>query len=194
MIAQITGMLVHKSPTEIVVDNQGVGFWIHIPVSTFERLGQAGERVTLFTYLHVREDALQLFGFITEEERRLFKLLIGVSGIGPKLAQGVLSGISTDLFKQAIHQGDTGTLNKIPGIGKKTAERLVLELKDKIEKDSISAQAGGAIVPVGDEVIKALISLGYKQADAEKTVRELLKEHRSADVETLLRMALRSMI
>lgn len=193
MIARITGTLVHKSPTEIVVDNQGIGFQIHIPVSTFEKLGQPGDQVALFTYLHVREDALLLYGFVTEEERRLFRLLISVSGVGPKLAQGVLSGISTDLFEQAIHQGDVGTLNRIPGIGKKTAERLVLELKDKVGEGRISTQPGAGILPAGDEVIKALISLGYRQTDAEKTVRQLILDNQSADVETLLRLALRSM-
>jgi holliday junction DNA helicase RuvA len=195
MIATLTGTLAAKSPTWAVVETGGVGFQVFIPVSSFNALGPAGSEVRLLTHLHVREDALQLYGFATEAERRLFLLLISVSGVGPKLAQGILSGISTDEFESAVRRQDAAALVKVPGVGKKTAERLVLELRDKIG-DAPAAGSGGAVgVPssVEDEAVLALVSLGYKRIQAQEAVRKILKPEPSLALEETLRRALRVM-
>src|SRR3989339_1757113 len=166
MIGSLTGTLKHKSPTEVVLDVNGVGYAVIIPFSTYEKLGDLESRVTLVTHLHVREDALQLFGFFTEEERFFFKLLISVNGIGPKIAQGILSGISVPELRQHIANGNISALTAIPGVGKKTAERLVIELRDKIGKigrgdaGHISTEDGSEL---RQEALLALTSLGYNR-------------------------------
>ena len=197
MIARLSGTLASKSPTEIVVDVGGVSFAVSIPLSTFEHLGEAGNPVAVFTHLHVREDALQLYGFYTEGERELFRMLIGVSGIGPKMAQGILSGITASELKNHILTGNAGALTAIPGVGRKTADRLVVELRDRLSR----AGAGGPGLPAfpGDgagvlgEALLALTSLGYSRAAAEKAIRGAVQESRGADasVESLIKAALR---
>ncbi|MEO8168486.1 MAG: Holliday junction branch migration protein RuvA, partial [bacterium] len=134
MIASLRGTLLAKSATELTVDVNGVGYSVSIPLSTYEKIGEPNTPVTLLTYLHVREDMLQLYGFSTEEERSLFKLLISVSGVGPRMAQTVLSGISANDFINYIRDGNHTALTRIPGIGRKIAERLVVELREKISK------------------------------------------------------------
>lgn len=146
MIATLTGILRSKSPTEIILDVNGVGYSVSIPLSTFEKLTETGSTVTLLTHLQVREDALQLYGFATEKELILFKMLISVSGIGPRIAQGVLSGISASDLREYIIKGNVGALTTIPGVGKKTAERMVVELRDKMSKDEPTAEIGRAHV------------------------------------------------
>jgi len=170
MIGSLTGTLKHKSPTEVVLDVNGVGYAVIIPFSTYEKLGDLESRVTLVTHLHVREDALQLFGFFTEEERFFFKLLISVNGIGPKIAQGILSGISVPELRQHIANGNISALTAIPGVGKKTAERIVLELRSKIGSLS-SSGTGTAAYGIAGEEIDALMALGYSTTQA----REALK-------------------
>jgi holliday junction DNA helicase RuvA len=197
MIASLTGILKYKSPTEILIDVNGVGYAVSIPLSTYEKLGDVGASISLLTHFHVREDAMQLFGFISNDERRLFKLLISVSGIGPKIAQGILSGMNVEELKSNILNGNVSALTAIPGVGKKTAERLILELRDKVGKaiadtEPISA-LGMASAAMRTEALQALTSLGYNLQIAEKSIRLVLKETEGSiiSLEELIKRALR---
>jgi holliday junction DNA helicase RuvA len=196
MISFISGTLRHKTPTLAVVETGGVGFRILIPVSSYAAIGEPGQTVRILTHLHVREDALQLYGFATEPERRLFLLLISVSGIGCKVAQGILSGITVADFERAVAGQDVAALTRIPGVGKKTAERLVLELKDKVGEEALRESAGppvsGAETKVEDEAVLALMSLGYKRSQAQDAVRKALGQDRSMPLEEAIRRALRA--
>lgn len=187
MIAYIQGQLVKKTPTWIVVETQGMGWHISIPVSTYEAIGEVGEEIKIHTHLHVREEGIQLFGFATEREKTLFLLLISVSGIGPKLAQGILSGISVEDFERAIQNQEIETLLRVPGIGKKTAERLILELRGKISKPV----EVGVRPSLQEESVLALMSLGYKRAQAQAVVEKVLRQESGLSVEEVLRRALR---
>jgi Holliday junction DNA helicase RuvA len=197
MIATLRGTLTVKSPTEIVVDVAGVGYALSIPLSTYETLGAVDSQVHLYTHLHVREDMLHLFGFATGEERAVFRLLIAVNGIGPKMAQGILSGIPVPDLKRHLATGNTGALKAIPGVGRKLAERLVLELREKIGKTGPTE--GTSVLPsdpqgrVRAEALLALTSLGYNRTIAEKAVRAAQDEFRDQlpPLETLLKAALR---
>jgi Holliday junction DNA helicase RuvA len=197
VIARLTGKLAAKSPTEIVVEVGGVAFALSIPLSTFERLAEAGSQVSVFTHLHVREDALQLYGFSTEEERDLFRTLISVNGIGPKMAQGILSGIPAADLKNHILSGNSTALTAIPGVGRKIAERLVVELRDRISKtDGMTLSAGASTLNgtrIRAEALLALTSLGYNRAAAEKAIRGAVQESLDAEssVEGLIKAALR---
>jgi len=197
MIGSLRGILVHKSPTEVIVDVQGVGYSVSIPLSTYEKLGKPNTPVTLLTYLHVREDALQLYGFATEEERDVFKLLHSVSGIGPKMAQGILSGISVPDLRNYIAQENLDALTAIPGVGKKLGERMIVELRDKIKKAelvSISpAPKSDAQARIRSEALLALTSLGYSRSAAEKALRAAVQETNGKDVtvEELIKTSLR---
>ncbi|MGH7496259.1 MAG: Holliday junction branch migration protein RuvA [bacterium] len=194
MIARLHGRLLEKTPTRILLDVHGVGYEISIPLSTFEALGAAGEDATLLTHLHVREDALQLFGFATAKEKQLFQLLIAVTGVGPKVAQSILSGCEVPVFCRYIQHNDLAALTAIPGIGKKTAERLVMELRDRIAPLLAPAEktgAGKTPARVSEEALLALISLGYPHANAEKAMRQALVEHGDLPVEDLIKRALR---
>jgi holliday junction DNA helicase RuvA len=197
MIATLTGTLKLKNPTEILVEVHGIGYTVSIPLSTYEKLGDIGSSVSLLTHFHVREDAMLLFGFSTEEERRLFKLLISVSGIGPKIAQSVLSGMNVEELKSHIVGGNVNALMAIPGVGRKTAERLIVELRDKAgksitESEPISA-IGMATAAMRIEALQALTSLGYHQQIAEKAIRLVLKETEGSTIslEELIKRALR---
>lgn len=180
MIALLSGTLLSKSPTELLLDVNGVGYAVHIPVSTFEKVGDVQSSVTLHTYLHVREDALQLYGFATEDERNLFRMLISVSGIGPKMAQTILSGVAAHELRAIITGGNHFALTKIPGVGKKIAERLVVELRERIGKvemtSSLPPSSSQAETSIRSEALLALTSLGFNRAAAEKAVREALLE------------------
>jgi holliday junction DNA helicase RuvA len=197
MISFLRGHLTSKSPTDVVVDVHGVGYAIHIPLSTFETLGSVGSEVTVHTYLHVREDALQLYGFATEAEREMFRMLISVTGIGPKMAQGILSGMGVNDIRQHIAQGNFTALTAIPGVGRKLAERLIVELREKIS----SVEPGASIVTgaseqqqhVRAEALLALTSLGYTRTAAEKALRAAILEAANADVtvEVLIKSSLR---
>ncbi len=197
MIASLTGILKSKTPTEILIDVNGVGYSVSIPVSTYGKLGQVNSIAVVLTYLHVRDDGMQLYGFATEEERSLFKLLISISGIGPKIAQAILSGTSVAELKNHILNNNISALTTIPNVGRKTAERLVLELKDKITKiepSKTTAQpTSGEKENARVEALMALTSLGFNRAAAEKAIRVALSETDGVDlsVEELIKRALR---
>jgi Holliday junction DNA helicase RuvA len=197
MIATLTGILKFKSPTEILVEVHGIGYTISIPLSTYEKLGDLGSSVSLLTHFHVREDAMLLFGFSTEEERRLFKLLISVSGIGPKIAQSTLSGMNVEELKSHIVGGNVNALMAIPGVGRKTAERLIVELRDKAGKTLAESEPisviGMATAAMRIEALQALTSLGYNQQIAEKAIRLVVKEAEGSTIslEELIKRALR---
>ena len=194
MIAHLRGLLLSKSPNAVVVDCNGVGYELAISVSTFTELGAEGSVVKLHVHTHVREDALALFGFAELTEKRLFEKLLTISGIGPKLAITVLSGISAERLVGAIRAGDHATLTKIPGIGKKTAERVVLELKDKLDDMVGSVPETGAkpsLGAVADDVLSALLNLGYPRPVAQKAVETAAKDTSVAsDFEQLFRAAM----
>lgn len=192
MISFLDGVLVSKSPTEIIVDVHGVGYAVHIPLSTFEKLNGVNQRVKIFTYLHVREDAMQLFGFATEVERELFRQLISISGIGPKIAQGILSGMDVGELKQCIISGDVAALTTIQGVGRKTAERIIVELRDKLGKlEELSVPSTSKQVSIRSEALRALLSLGYTRASAEAALRAVLQETKDPSLEDLIKQALR---
>ncbi|HVX66942.1 MAG TPA: Holliday junction branch migration protein RuvA [Bryobacteraceae bacterium] len=177
MIAWLSGNLVEKHPNQAIVDVAGVGYDVTIPVSTYSKLPEAGAAVRLRVYTHVREDALALFGFLTQDEKALFEKLISVSGIGPKMAIAVLSGIAAPDLIQFIRRGEVERLVRIPGVGKKTAERIVLELRDKLpapsgEPAATPAGAEAALTPVEQDVLSALLNLGCARPAAEAALRK----------------------
>ncbi len=172
MIGRITGKLLAKQPPQIIVDVQGVGYEIDVPMNTLYQLPTAGAEVTLFTHLTVREDAHLLYGFATEQERTVFRQLLKISGVGARTALSVLSGMSVNDLHVAVSQQDTGRLTKIPGIGKKTAERLLLELKDKL-KITVMLTPASAAAGASSDILNALLSLGYNDKEASWAVRQL---------------------
>jgi Holliday junction DNA helicase RuvA len=169
MIAHLRGRLLHKQPNQAIVEAGGVGYDLTISIPAFSSLPDVGSEVSLHVHTHVREDALALFGFLTANEKQLFEKLISVSGIGPKLAITVLSGMTVDSIISAIRGNDLASLTKVPGIGKKTAERLVLELRDKLEALS-TAPAAKPATAVEDDVLSALLNLGYQRPLAERAI------------------------
>ncbi|HJQ34280.1 MAG TPA: Holliday junction branch migration protein RuvA [Pyrinomonadaceae bacterium] len=203
MIAHLSGTLRAKHATSVIVDVGGVGYEVTIPVTTFYDLGEPNSPVQLRIYMHVREDALQLFGFRTERERELFTLLISVSGIGPKSAVAMLSGMSADEIVTAIRTNNYARLTSIPGVGRKTAERLVIELRDKMAQLSGPAleqetAAGAAGAPQSEDALRedtlaALLQLGFPKPAAEKAINGATQEGGDLSVETLLRRSLRQL-
>jgi Holliday junction DNA helicase RuvA len=174
MIGRLTGVLLEKNPPQVLVDVNGVGYEVEVPMSTFYNLPDSGAKVTLLTQFVVREDAQLLYGFLTDRERATFRLLLKVNGIGAKSALGILSGMSVEDLAQAITLQEAALLVKIPGIGKKTAERLLLELKDKLGSEFISAQpAGGQAKGGGNDILNALLALGYNEREALAAVKLL---------------------
>lgn len=171
MIGRLTGVIAEKTPPQVVIDVAGVGYEVDVPMSTFFNLGQLGERAVLLTHLTVREDAHQLFGFLTHEERATFRQLIKISGVGPKMALGLLSGLSVAELAQAVSRQEASRLTKVPGIGKKTAERLLLELKGKLGPD-LALPATVASDAQGD-ILQALVALGYSEKDAAAALKAL---------------------
>jgi Holliday junction DNA helicase RuvA len=171
MIGRLAGRLVAKHPPQILVDVHGVGYEVDVPMSTLYQLPSAGSDVSLLTHLIVREDAHQLYGFATEPERTLFRKLLKISGVGARTALAVLSGMSVSDVKQAVTEQDSGRLTRIPGIGKKTAERLLLELKDKL--DLAVAAAPAEAPPASGDIVNALLALGYNDKEAQFAVRNL---------------------
>ncbi len=173
MIAALTGVLSEKSPNGVIIDVHGVGYRVYTSLHTFCRLGAVGEPVSLQIHTHVREDTLALFGFAGVEERKAFEALISVSGIGPKLAINILSGITVGEFAEAVARGDVARLTKIPGIGKKLAERLALELKDKIAPPPPgTSPAPSSADPLEEDAVSALLNLGYRRDEAREAVRQ----------------------
>jgi Holliday junction DNA helicase RuvA len=191
VIAHLRGRLLRKEPQEVVVDVAGVGYRLTIPVSTFYRLGEEGDEISLRVHTHVREDALALYGFLAAEEQALFERLIDVAGVGPKLAINILSGIETPELVTALRSSDVARLTRIPGVGKKTAERLVLELKDKMPAVTAAAEAAPAPSSPKEDLVSALVHLGYSRPEAERGVERALREDAGGRFEDLLRRALR---
>ena len=199
MITFLDGKLVSALPTQATVDVNGVGYEVFIPLSSYDKLPAVGQSIRILTHLAVREDAHVLYGFMSAAERDLFRLLVNnVSGIGPKLALAVLSGMSVSNFKTAVVNSDTATISKISGLGKKTAERVVLELKDKLGVAAAWEAATAAHAPTpeqeqANEAVLALIALGYKQVDAHKAVRDLQTQGQAKSAEELVKLALKKM-
>jgi len=196
VIAHLRGRLSEKQPNRIVVDVNGVGYDVFVPLSTFYGLGDPGSDVALRIHTHVREDALQLFGFATTLEQDLFQRLIAISGIGPKVALAVLSGIEPRELVRAVERGDVARLTAIPGVGKKTSERIVLELKDRLPRAHAPAAGDdGAAAPsaVQDDVLSALVNLGYHRPLAEKAVVSALRAAPDGGFERTLKQALREL-
>ena len=198
MIAHLRGSILEKHPNRIVIDVNGVGYDVFVPLSTFYGLGEPGAGIALRIHTHVREDAFVLYGFATRLEQDLFERLIGVSGIGPKLALAVLSGIEPQEFIRAIERGDLARLTAIPGVGKKTSERIVLELKDRLPRAQVAAAAAGVTTPeapiLRDDVVSALVNLGYHRPLAEKAAEAAITTIGSASdasFERALKQALR---
>src|SRR5947209_15429630 len=199
MITFLDGNLVSALPTQAIVDVGGVGYEVFIPLSSYDKLPAAGQSIRILTHLAVREDAHVLYGFMTPAERDLFRLLVNhVSGIGPKLALAVLSGMSVNNFKAAVVNNDVTSLSKISGVGKKTAERMVLELKDRVGVAAAWEAASAAHAPTpeqeeANEAVLALIALGYKQIDAHKSVREMQQKGEAKSAQDLVKLALKRM-
>ena len=199
MIAFLRGRIVDKQPNRIIIDIQGVGYDVHVPLSTFYEIGEVGSDVALRVHTHVREDALQLYGFLTELERQLFERLIGISGIGPKLAVAVLSGMDPRDLVTAVQRADVARLTSIPGVGKKTAERIVLELKDRLAQIVMPAAADTAPPASGADrlradLLSALQNLGYHRPQAEKAIETAVKSMTDATFEQALKSALRELM
>lgn len=196
MLAYLIGTLSEKSPVEIVLDVGGVGYALNITTSTHEQLPALGEKVKLFTYLHLREDAVSLYGFATDEERQVYKLLLSVSGVGPKMAQSILSGMNASELREAIIANNVRALTNLSGVGKKTAERIVVDLRDKITKLDLKSSI---VLPVQSDAqqarsdaYSALLALGYSKSIAEKALRAAIAQSPNAKVDELIKLALRN--
>lgn len=198
MIALLTGKIAHKSPEFIILDVNGVGYRVQIPFSTYYELPDTGSLITLNVYTHVKEDSISLYGFRTIAEKKFFQVLISVSGIGPKLGKDILSNVQVNDLAAAIIRGDLARLSSVPGIGKKTAERLVLELKDKVLKMELAAPAGEEdLIPpvtgIEEDVASALVNLGYKEMVVKKVLSEM-KIPTDAPMEEVLKQALKALM
>jgi len=199
MIARLSGILVEKSVTQCVIDVHGAGYRIVVPLTTFYELPEIGQPVVIHVHTHVREDAIHLYGFHAQEEKAVFQLMISVSGIGPKLAINILSGIAAGELIRAVMEDDLKRLTGIPGVGKKTAERMVLELKDKVAKLDREAVAVGTVTAekgaqVKDDALSALVNLGYKGSAVKEIVDRIMREAPEApSLDQLLKRALRTL-
>jgi holliday junction DNA helicase RuvA len=191
MIAHLRGRVLEKHPTRVIVETAGVGYELHVPLSSFSAIGEPGSDVALRVHTHVREDAIQLFGFATSLELSLFDRLIAVSGIGPRLALSLLSGIAPSELVQAVATSDVGRLVSIPGVGKKTAERIILELKDKL--GGVTPSGASAADTTRADLVSALVNLGYHRPAAEKAVDHAIKVAPAGGFEQALRSALRTL-
>jgi Holliday junction DNA helicase RuvA len=199
MIAHITGTLLSKNPESAIIDTTGVGYQLLVPLSTFYKLPDELEKVSLFVYTHVRENSFQLFGFQTKIEKKIFLLLISVSGIGPKLALNILSGIGPDDLLNAIITSNSERISDVPGVGKKTAQRITLELKEKASSLSIDIEP----LPrktfqvenkeIFDDALSALINLGYHSKPAKKVIEDILRINKEMNLEELLRLVLQNL-
>ena len=198
MIGLLRGRIADKQPNTLIVDVQGVGYEVHVPLSTFYDVGDMGTEITLRIYTHVREDALLLYGFLTELERQLFEKLIGISGIGPKLAIAVLSGMDPRDLITSVQRGDVARLTAIPGVGKKTSERIVLELKDRLAQmpggAPVDAAPSSGADRVRSDLLSALQNLGYHRPQADKAVDATLQTMSNPTFELALKAALRELM
>jgi holliday junction DNA helicase RuvA len=199
MIGQIRGILIHKQPPHLMVDVQGVAYEIEAPMTTFYKLPETGVEVTLLTHLAIRDDAHLLFGFASQEERTLFRTLIKVNGVGAKMALTILSGMEADLFAKCIRDGDADSLVRLPGVGKKTAERLVIEMRDRLKDWALTATLSGEssntpdrISSQSDDAVSALVALGYKPQEASRFVYAVATEEMNS--EEIIREALKASV
>jgi holliday junction DNA helicase RuvA len=200
LIGHLSGKLIYKQPSQVVIEAGGVGYEVTIPLSTFYEVGEIGAELALIVHTHVREDALQLFGFRTKTEKDLCLKLTSISGIGPKLAITILSGMPVGELIQVISAGDAGRLTSIPGVGRKTAERVVMELRDKLKGISPAAEAVAAFgatassnAGIVDDAVSALVSLGYPKPLADRTVTAVMSESGEHTIEGLLKRSLRKL-
>jgi Holliday junction DNA helicase RuvA len=197
LIAYLEGKLIEKNPTHLILEVNGIGYSVNIPVSSYAGVGEVGQTVKILTYQYVREDELKLYGFASRHERGLFELLISVNGVGPRVALGILSSIPVDDFQRSVLAEDLDVLTHISGVGKKTAQRLILELKEKLGKLDLGVEKGMEIgermgAPVEEEAVLALVSLGYNKLDARKAVQKVRSEsEESLPVEELIKRALK---
>ena len=192
MIGLLHGRLLEKRPNQVILDVNGVGYLVAVPLSTFAALGELHAEVTLLIHTHVREDALTLYGFLSAREKHVFELLLGASGVGPSLSLKILSGMNVEELVPAIRGGDIARLTKIPGVGRKTAERMVLELKDKLDAVAAESERPTPASPAGAEadVKSALVNLGYDERTAENAVVEAKRQAGTSSFEKLLRVTL----
>jgi len=195
MIGRLRGIILEKQPPELVLDVQGVGYELSAPMSTFFNLPAVNDEITLFTHMVVREDAQLLYGFASERERLLFRSLLKVNGVGAKLALTILSGSDVDTFARSVQEGDTASLTRLPGVGKKTAERLIVEMRDRLKEvssamglDAIVIDSSQPVTGAKNEAVEALVALGYKATEAEKMLRSFDSEGMST--EQIIRQAL----
>jgi Holliday junction DNA helicase RuvA len=195
MIGQLRGRLTDKRPNQVLVDVGGVGYLVQVPLSTFAALGELHTEVTLLIHTHVREDSLSLYGFLSSREKHFFELLLSASGVGPTLALKILSGMSVEELVPAIRGSDLARLTRIPGVGRKTAERIVVELRDKLDAVAVEAERPAASSPAGIEadVVSALVNLGYEARAAESAVADAKREIGTSNFEKLLRASLQSL-
>jgi holliday junction DNA helicase RuvA len=195
MIGQLRGRLTDKRPNQVLVDVGGVGYIVQIPLSTFSTLGELHTEVTLLIHTHVREDTLSLYGFLSSREKHLFEMLLSASGVGPSLALKILSGMSVEELVPAIRGSDLARLTKIPGVGRKTAERIVVELKDKLDAVTVEVERPAASSPAGidADIVSALVNLGYEARAAEGAVADARRETAEPNFEKLLRASLQSL-
>ena len=191
MIAYLTGKIISKKPTKIILDVNGVGYLVNISITTFEKIAEKEGVVSFFIYTSVKEDAIDLYGFSTESEKEMFELLISVNGIGPKLSQSILSGIQIDDLRTAIKTANLSRIIATPGIGRKTGERLIIELRDKVDSiaESFDKSFGGSFT-VKNDAVAALTNLGYNQKNAEKIFRDILNGEPNISIEDLIKKAL----
>lgn len=199
MIGQIRGILIHKQPPHLMVDVQGVAYEIEAPMTTFYKLPETGIEITLLTHLAIRDDAHLLFGFASQEERTLFRTLIKVNGVGAKMALTILSGMEADIFAQCIRDGDADSLVRLPGVGKKTAERLIIEMRDRLKDWAITAtvssesnNAPGRTSDQSDDAVSALVALGYKPQEASRFVYAVATDEMNS--EEIIREALKASV
>jgi Holliday junction DNA helicase RuvA len=195
MIGQLRGQLTDKRPNQVLVDVGGVGYIVQVPLSTYAGLGELHTEVTLLIHTHVREDALSLYGFLSSREKHFFEMLLSASGVGPSLALKILSGMSVEELVPAIRQSDLGRLTKIPGVGRKTAERMVVELKDRLDAVTVEVERPSPSSPAGVEadVVSALVNLGYDARTAEGAVSEAKRQVGTTHFEKLLRATLQAL-
>jgi Holliday junction DNA helicase RuvA len=197
LIAYLEGKLIEKNPTHLILEVNGVGYSINIPVSSYADIGEIGRIVKVLTYQYVREDELRLYGFSSRQEKELFELLISINGVGPRLALGILSSISVEDFQRSILGEDLDVLTHVSGVGKKTAQRLIVELKEKLGKVDLGVEKGIEVkekigAPVEEEAVLALVSLGYNKFDARKAVQKVNSEtEESLPIEELIKRALK---
>lgn len=190
MIGRLSGKLLAKQPPQILIDVAGVGYEVDVPMSTFCKLPAEGESVTLLTHFVVREDALLLYGFATPAEREAFRALIRISGVGPRIALALLSGLTVDQLAQAVESGEAGLLTRVPGIGKKTAERLLLELKGKLAGAAFAGASSAPASSAARDILSALVALGYSEREASAAVKKLPEDTGVSDG---IRLALKSL-